>query len=194
VSFFELATDQVTAAKRNKRGPRAVDRDVWRLNHVARGPRWSSNLPHALVEWVAMPIVTREGDRCCKLRPSRCANTPRWRRSPPGSGSASPPPTPAPARAPGLLKTLREHEPGFILLDGTLAECDRVGDDRADYSRRHLRQGVPSWLISPTRAPAHGWPPASNAGPSRGSPPPTRPATGPWPQHGHPSNAASHSW
>jgi len=108
------------------------------------------------VEWVAMLIVTREGDRRCKLRPSRCANTPRWRRSPPGSGSASPPPTPAPARAPGLLKTLREHNPDFILLDGTLAECDRGGDGRADYSRRHRRQSVPSWLISPTRAPTHG--------------------------------------
>lgn len=34
----------------------------------------------------------------------------------------------------------------FVLLDGTLAECDRVGDSRADYSakrRRHGVQGVP---------------------------------------------------
>lgn len=28
------------------------------------------DLPHALVEWVTMLIVTREGDRRCKLRPS----------------------------------------------------------------------------------------------------------------------------
>lgn len=65
------------------------------------------DLPHALVEWVAMLIVTREGDRRCKLRPSlrampiwcTCAITPRWQRSPPGSGSVSPPLTPTPARS-----------------------------------------------------------------------------------------------
>ncbi|SHN30608.1 DDE superfamily endonuclease [Actinacidiphila paucisporea] len=45
-------------------------------------------------------------------------------------------------REPGLLKTLREHEPDFVLLDGTLAECDRVGDGRADYSHKHRRHGV----------------------------------------------------
>ena len=31
------------------------------------------DLPHALVEWVTMLIVTREGDRRCKLRPSQRA-------------------------------------------------------------------------------------------------------------------------
>src|SRR3954447_14884415 len=46
------------------------------------------------------------------------------------------------ARAPGLLKVLREHAPAYVLLDGTLAECDRVGDGRADYSHRHRRHGV----------------------------------------------------
>lgn len=30
----------------------------------------------------------------------------------------------------------------FVLLDGTLAECDRVGDSRADYSAKHRRHGV----------------------------------------------------
>lgn len=29
---------------------------------------------------------------------------------------------------------LRETDPDYVLLDGTLAECDRVGDGRADYS------------------------------------------------------------
>ncbi|GHH84749.1 hypothetical protein GCM10017771_14840 [Streptomyces capitiformicae] len=29
------------------------------------------DLPHALVEWVTMLVVTREGDRRCKLRPSQ---------------------------------------------------------------------------------------------------------------------------
>lgn len=43
-------------------------------------------------------------------------------------------------QAPGLLKTLRAHDPDFVLLDGTLAECDRVG--RADYSSKHERHGV----------------------------------------------------
>ncbi|GAA2705862.1 hypothetical protein GCM10010310_80590 [Streptomyces violaceolatus] len=45
-------------------------------------------------------------------------------------------------QAPGLLKTLRAQEPDFVLLDGTLAECDRVGDGRADYSSKHKRHGV----------------------------------------------------
>ncbi len=45
-------------------------------------------------------------------------------------------------RASGLLKTLREHEPDFVLPDGTLAECDRVGDGRTDYSDKHRRHGV----------------------------------------------------
>jgi len=45
-------------------------------------------------------------------------------------------------RAPGLLKVLRETDPDFVLLDGTLAECDRVGDGRADHSHKHRRHGV----------------------------------------------------
>ncbi|CAM5301443.1 hypothetical protein SALBM311S_09475 [Streptomyces alboniger] len=45
-------------------------------------------------------------------------------------------------QAPGLLKTLRVHDPDFVLLDGTLADCDRVGDGRADYSSKHKRHGV----------------------------------------------------
>lgn len=46
------------------------------------------------------------------------------------------------ARAPGLLRALREAGPEFVLLDGTMAECDRVGDSRADYSAKHRRHGV----------------------------------------------------
>lgn len=46
------------------------------------------------------------------------------------------------ARAPGLLRALREAGPEFVLLDGTLADCDRLGDGRADYSAKHRRHGV----------------------------------------------------
>ena len=42
-------------------------------------------------------------------------------------------------RAPGMLRALREADPDYVLLDGTLAECDRVGDSRADYS--HCEDG-----------------------------------------------------
>lgn len=45
-------------------------------------------------------------------------------------------------RAPGLLKVLRENDSDFVPLDGTLAERDRVGDSRADYSVKHDRRGV----------------------------------------------------
>ncbi|MDH6222970.1 hypothetical protein M2283_010322 [Streptomyces pseudovenezuelae] len=45
-------------------------------------------------------------------------------------------------RAPGLLRALREADPEYVLLDGTLAECDRVGDSRADFSHKHRRHGV----------------------------------------------------
>ncbi len=48
-------------------------------------------------------------------------------------------------RAPGLLRVLRvlrETNPEHVLLDGTLAEYDQVGDSRADYSHKHRRHGV----------------------------------------------------
>jgi hypothetical protein len=45
-------------------------------------------------------------------------------------------------KAPGLLKVLRETDPDYALLDGTLAECDRVGDGQADYSFKCKRHGV----------------------------------------------------
>jgi hypothetical protein len=51
-------------------------------------------------------------------------------------------------RAPGLLRVLREAEPGHVLVDGTLAECDRVGDGRADYSHKHRRHGVNVQIVT----------------------------------------------
>lgn len=48
----------------------------------------------------------------------------------------------SPCSSSGLLRTLREADPGHVLLDGTPAECDRVGDSWADYSHKHRRHGV----------------------------------------------------
>ncbi|MEU9413683.1 transposase family protein [Streptomyces sp. NPDC048281] len=116
------------------------------------------DLPHALVEWVTMLIVTREVDRRCELRPSQRAMVAlvylrehtTLAKIAAGFGireSMVHTYTRAVVdllaeRAPGLPKMLREHDPDFVLLDGTLAECDRVGDGRADYSRKHRRHGV----------------------------------------------------
>ncbi|MEV6201487.1 transposase family protein [Streptomyces sp. NPDC051771] len=50
--------------------------------------------------------------------------------------------------APGPLRVLREDDPDYVLLDGTLAECDRVGDSRADCSQKHRRHGVNVQVIA----------------------------------------------
>ncbi|CAL9640608.1 IS5 family transposase ISSgr2 [Streptomyces sp. enrichment culture] len=50
--------------------------------------------------------------------------------------------------APHPLKALRELASNFLPLDGTLRECDRVGDGRAYCPHKHRRHGVDVQVVT----------------------------------------------
>lgn len=116
------------------------------------------DLPHALVEWVTMLIVTREGGRCCKLRPFQRAlvalvylrEHTTLAKIAAGFGINEATAHAyvhsvteyLAARAPSLLRAPRRAKPDYVLVDGTIAECNRIGDGRADHSGKARCRGV----------------------------------------------------
>lgn len=134
-----------------------------------------------------MLIVTREvtaGASCLphSVRPSPwsiCASTRRTPSSLQRSGSArgaAPRPRTQCDRAPGLEGSVPDScaAPGstrYVLVAGTIAECDRVGDREQDYSGRARRPGVDIHAVTERTASSSGTPPCCPAGWSTSPPP-----------------------
>ncbi|GHJ98193.1 transposase [Streptomyces sp. NE5-10] len=116
------------------------------------------DLSHPLVEWVTMLIVTRQGDRRCKLRPwppaiftlvylrehTTYAKLAAGFRISEGTAHAYVRTVIKllASKAPSLTQALCRARPEYVLVDGTIAECDRAGDRERDCSGKARRHGV----------------------------------------------------
>ncbi|WP_369076323.1 transposase family protein [Streptomyces sp. ID05-39B] len=58
------------------------------------------------------------------------------------------PPLCSPTARPACCVPLCESDHDYVLPDGTLAECDRVGDSRADFSHKHRRHGLNGQVLT----------------------------------------------